>query len=73
MNPLLHIRKNVFGVTQAEMAGIADVSQATISRWESGSSSPDSGELARIRHEATMRSLPWNDSWLFEAPSEAAE
>lgn len=72
MNPLLQIRKNVFDVTQREMAVIAEVSQATISRWENGGA-PDRHELSRIRLEALKRGLPWEDSWFFEAPSEAAE
>jgi transcriptional regulator with XRE-family HTH domain len=73
MNPLLHIRKNVFGVTQADMAEIAKVSQGTVSKWEKGSLVPDRSELARIRDTAALRGLSWSDSWLFEAPSEAAE
>jgi transcriptional regulator with XRE-family HTH domain len=70
--PLFHIRKKVFGVTQAEMALIAGVSQATISRWEEGRQSPDHDALARIRSRATKRGIPWDDRWFFEAPETAA-
>lgn len=73
MNPLLHIRKNVFGLTQAEMAVIAVVSQGTVSKWEAGALAPDADELKRIRAEATKRGLPWDDRWFFETPAEAAE
>lgn len=73
MNPLLQIRKNVFGVTQSEMAAIAKVAQGTVSRWETGELVPDRRELSRIRLEALKRGLAWDDSWFFEAPSEAAE
>jgi len=72
MNPLLHIRKNVFGLTQAEMAIIAVVSQGTVSKWEAGSLAPDAGELKRIRAEAAKRGLLWDDRWFFEAPAPSA-
>lgn len=69
MNPMLYIRKHVFGVIQDEMGEIAGVSQPTVSKWENGEASPDLGELARIRDEAARRRLPWNDQWFFEAPA----
>lgn len=72
MNPMLHIRKNVFGVPQTEMAEIAAVSQGTVSKWENGALVPDHAELDRIRSEAMRRNLEWDDRWFFEVP-EAAE
>ena len=72
MNPMLHIRKHVFGVPQTEMAEIAAVSQGTVSKWESGSLAPDRNELERIRSEAARRGLSWDDSWFFEAPVEGS-
>lgn len=60
------IRTKVFGVTQVEMAGIAKVSQATISRWESDLRDPSLPELSRIRAAAKRRRLKWDDAWLFE-------
>lgn len=69
MTPLLQIRTNVFGVSQSEMAEIAAVTQATISRWETGHHEPDRDALARIRDEAHKRRLPWDDSWFFDPPS----
>lgn len=70
MSSIGHIRKNIFRVSQTEMARIAGVSQATISRWENGVS-PSQDDMARIRSEALNRDIPWNDRWFFEV--EAAE
>jgi DNA-binding transcriptional regulator YiaG len=67
MNPMKFIRKEVFGVSQAVMAGIAGVAQTTVSRWESGEMEPNRMEMDRIREAARDRSIPWNDKWFFEA------
>lgn len=40
MNTLRHIRRTVLKVTQVELAGIAGVRQATISRWERDDCTP---------------------------------
>lgn len=72
MNPMLHIRKLVFGVPQTEMAEIAGVSQGTVSKWETGLLAPDLAELERIRNEASRRNLDWDDRWFFEAPAASA-
>lgn len=72
MRPIEHIRRNIFRIGQIEMAKIAGVSQATISRWEKNVC-PASGAMARIRDEAVRRAIPWDDRWFFEAPVEAAE
>ena len=74
MNPMFHIRKNVFAVTQAEMARIAAAGQAAVSRWENGVTFPTAVQLERIRVEARRRGLDWDDSWFFETPAaEAAQ
>ena len=75
MNRMLHIRKQVFGVTQAEMAVIAGTRQATVSRWEAGVLNPDLSHLQRIRDAACERGLEWNDAVFFEPlpAQEAAE
>jgi transcriptional regulator with XRE-family HTH domain len=68
---MLHIRKNVLGVTQSEMAVIANTRQATISRWENGGLEPSRDQLALIREEAIRRGLGWDDKWFFCAPPSA--
>lgn len=72
MNPMLHIRTVVFGVTQAQMAEIAGAGQAAVSRWENDATAPTRTQLERIRSEAMARGLDWDDSWFFETPAEAA-
>lgn len=67
-NRMLHIRKELLKLTQSEMAVVTGVSQATVSRWETGELEPSRSELARIRDEAMRRNITWNDS-LFFAPS----
>lgn len=69
MKPIAHIRKHVLSVTQSDMAAIAGVTQATVSRWESGELDPSLDELSRIRSAAFDRGLGWNDRWFFEAPA----
>ena len=68
MNPLTHIRKNVFGHTQADFADALGVSQSTISRWEKGELCPSLEEMRVIRDLATKRDLGWSDLWFFETP-----
>lgn len=66
MRPIEKIRKNVFGATQAEFARIAGVVQATVSRWESGESSPTLEQLELISAEAIARGLDWDSDWFFQ-------
>ena len=68
MNPMLRIRKDVLGLTQAEMAALADTTQATVSRWEKGGLEPDREHLSRIRAEAERRAIAWDDAWFFQVP-----
>lgn len=72
MNQMLRIRRNVFRVTQIEMAQIAGVKQPTISRWERGLREPDLSHLQRIRAEAHRRKLRWDDRWFFTVEGRAA-
>jgi predicted transcriptional regulator len=71
MNPMLYIRKKVFGATQGEMAEIVGVTQGTVSRWETGELEPRLPELDLIREEARRRRLRWKDEWFFKAPAAA--
>jgi predicted transcriptional regulator len=65
MEPLRLIRAEIFGLSQVEFAEIAGVSQATVSRWETGELTPGLNELRRIREAAICRGLPWNDAVFF--------
>lgn len=68
MNAMARIRRKVFGVTQHEMARIAGVSQATISKWEAGTQVPLITALKNIRHSAIRECKQWDDAWFFEEP-----
>lgn len=72
MRPIEHIRKAVLKLTQAGMADVAGVTQATVSRWESGEFDPSLDELGRIRIEAINRGVGWEDVWFFETPADPA-
>lgn len=69
------IRRKVLKVTQAEMADIAGVKQATISRWEEGKFTPSLSYIMAIkaavadRAEAAGFASPWKDEWLVELNS----
>jgi len=63
---LLKIRREIFRATQAEMAAIARVNQATWSRWERGLLEPTIGQIARIRAEAKRRRIRLDDRLFFE-------
>ena len=63
--PMRIIRKQVFQVSQAEMAAITGASQATVSRWENGELEPNREHMAAIREEAARRKIKWRDEWFF--------
>jgi transcriptional regulator with XRE-family HTH domain len=69
MNAVKFIRTKVFKLEQAPFAGIAGVSQPTVSRWEQTeitTSEPNREEMSLIRSEAIKRGLDWNDSWFYQ-------
>ncbi|WP_226576468.1 helix-turn-helix domain-containing protein [Acuticoccus sediminis] len=70
MNAVTHIRKSIFGATQGEFAAIAQTTQATVSRWESGKLHPGLDELRLIRAAALERGLPWDDGVFFDLPAD---
>jgi DNA-binding transcriptional regulator YiaG len=72
MNQMLHIRREVLRISQAEMAQIANASQATVSRWEAGALEPSRDQLALIRSEAKKRRRPWKDAWFFDLAEAAS-
>jgi len=69
MHPIEHIRKKILGLNQAALADITGVTQATVSRWESGELEPGREELGRIRDAARARGIAWDDRWFFEPPT----
>lgn len=72
MTPMLHVRKTVLDLNQAELAKIAGTSQGTVSKWETGELEPDRDQLALIRAEIHRRGIDWDDRWFFEAPEHVA-
>jgi transcriptional regulator with XRE-family HTH domain len=68
MNSMAHIRKNIFKLTQPQMAAVACVAQSLVSRWETGDRFPDIQDMDRIRKHAHSLGIKWDDSWFFEAP-----
>lgn len=69
-NSMEYIRKNVLQISQAQMASIAQTSQANVSRWECGKVFPYLKQLEHIREEAQARGIEWNDSLFFnESPA----
>lgn len=71
MNAMLHIRKIVLGLSQVQLAEVAGVSQATVSRWESGQWEPNRDELVKIREWARINEIPFDDAAFFDpAPSQ---
>jgi transcriptional regulator with XRE-family HTH domain len=72
MSVFKRIRVDLFHLQQSELAAIAGVSQATVSRWETGELSPGYEEMRRIREEAVRRGIDWDDSLFFENGGEVA-
>lgn len=72
MSAIAHIRKKVLCVSQAAIAEMTGVTQATVSRWEKGELSPNLRELAILREAARAKGGDWEDSWFFEPPQGSA-
>ena len=70
MKPIEHIRKSLFEVSQTTFAEIAGTTQASVSRWEQGIQEPSQSEMERIRSEAVLRGIDWDDRFFFETPVE---
>lgn len=68
MSQLLRIRKDVLGLTQQEMADIAGVRQATVSRWERGELEPDRSQIDAILIAARERDKVLTPADFFDAP-----
>lgn len=72
-NALVHIRKDVFGLTQREMAGVAGTRQATVSRWETGTLEPSRDQMQAILNKAFELGLPLSASDFFDLSADCAE
>lgn len=72
MNPILHVRTRVLGISQVELGAIAKATQGTVSKWEAGALEPDRAQLSRIRAAVLDRGLDWSDAWFFEPAATAA-
>lgn len=70
---MLHVRKTVLGLTQAEMSAITGASQGTVSKWEAGELDPGLDHLGLIRAEAQRRAIEWDDRWFFEVPEPSTQ
>lgn len=73
MSPIEFIRTQKFDISQAALAKISGVNQATVSRWESGGLEPGRAEMAAIRDEARKRGITWDDRWFFEVEARATD
>ena len=67
MNPIKFIRSEVLGLNQHELAAVAGVSQATVSRWESGELHPGFMEMVKMRDEAERIGKPFEVSVFFQS------
>lgn len=66
------VRKNVFGMTQEELAEVGGVSRPRVCRYESQGEPPPYDFLKRIRDHARAEGLQFDADWLFEVPAEAS-
>jgi len=48
---------------------MAQVSQATVSRWENGEGSPSLENIIALRQAAARKGIAWDHEWLFSPPS----
>lgn len=69
MNTIRYIRRELLGVSQSELASIAETTQTTVSRWETGDLFPDLAQLSRIRDAVKAKGGTWSDEWFFETPA----
>ena len=59
--------RNRLGLTQVEFARLCRVSQATVSKWESGRPKPTKEALERIEAAYQRQGWRWQQRWSAEA------
>lgn len=69
MSAIAHIRKSVLGLSQAEVAALTGVTQATVSRWEKGELFPNLRELGVLRQAAREKDASFDDRLFFDPPA----
>lgn len=69
MSIIKRLREQHLKIKQADLAKIAGVNQATVSRWERGELEPSLGQVAAIRQHAISIGIAWDDAWIFEPAS----
>jgi transcriptional regulator with XRE-family HTH domain len=67
-SPIRWVRRNVFRVTQEELAAIGGVSRPRVCCYESRGEAPPYDFLKRVRDEARARALDFDADWFFEVP-----
>lgn len=67
-SPIRWIRRQVFGVTQDELATIGGVSRPRVSRYETLADAPPYEFLQRVRQEAMRRGVAFSGDWFFAVP-----
>ncbi len=70
IQPNEFIRRQVFGMTQVEMAGMLDISQSRWCRYEAGYRLPE-WHKETLRKAAAERGLALREKWFAAAPCEA--
>lgn len=72
-NVLARIRKDVFGLTQRELAIVAGTRQATVSRWETGALEPSRDQIQAILNKAAELGLSLSASDFFDLSADYIE
>jgi transcriptional regulator with XRE-family HTH domain len=66
MNRIRTIRVDVLGYSQKQLAEIAGVAQATVSRWENGVDTPTLAQAAQIAQAIRARGLRFDERAFFD-------
>lgn len=70
MNTTTHIRKNVLGMTQSQLAKALNITQVAVSKWEARGLFP-SDKIGLVRELCQEKQgADWSDSTLFDTPKD---